>query len=422
MKVAFLADNQVDERSRLEEHDRVMDFIAEDARARGCEVVLHGGDVYERRSTARERASIHAWLDKVTSFAQVVIAGGNHEAPGEVTELRRDAVYRDGVLLSKREVYALERPETVIVSNAARTEHLYVDVLPWPRRANLHAWAGTLSGPSGRIWSREEIEAAAGDALRAVLRGLGAGYYFVSQAPRAPRVLLAHAMVRGARQGPDQPLLGCDFELGLEDLYLANAHVNLLGHIHMPQDWSEFVDPLVVPTIYAGSPRRTAYAAGELEPKGYVVLEFDGPRLVKWERVPTPATPMLLLEAEWNAELGAFASAEAVARGDAGILDPLPDLKGAEVRLRYEVDAVAREEAGRGAAVLRDLLLAEGALEVKVEEVVRPLTRARAPEVAAASTLAEKLRAYWRAKGMDLGAREPRILEGLALLEQEVAA
>ena len=95
---------------------------------------------------------------------------------------------------------------------------------------------------------------------------------------------------------------------------------------------------------------------------------------------------------------------------------------GAEVRFRYQVDATEREAAARAAAIWRDQVLSAGALEVKVEEVVRPLQLARAPEVAAATTLADKLRAYWRARGMDLGVREPRVLERLRLLEQEVQA
>jgi DNA repair exonuclease SbcCD nuclease subunit len=300
-----------------------------------------------------------------------------------------------------------------------------VACLPWPRRASLLAWLGKPAG-------HEVVEAAGLEALRSILRGFAGAWRGFT----GPKILLAHAMVRGSRQGPDQPIApGCDFELGLEDLALAEATVNLLGHIHMPQEWVDGegpfepemgdIDPVGsgwVPTIYAGSPRRTAYAAGELEPKGYVVLEFEDGRLVQWERVPTPATPMRLLEAEWNTALGAFGSEEAVARGNAGLLDPLPDLKGAEVRLRYEVDAVAREEAGRGAAVLRDRLLAAGAIEVKVEEVVRPLCRARAPEVAAAATLPLKLQAYWKVRGIELGAREPRVLARLQRLEEGVAS
>lgn len=388
MRVAFLADNQVDERSRLEEHDRVMDFITEDAAEREVDLVLHGGDIFERRSTVRERWSIQRWVRFVTSHAPLVVVSGNHEAAGEVVEL--------GLLDHEKEILATEVPEVFSIAGAK------VACLPWPRRSSLHAWLGKPAG-------HDEVEAAGLDAIRSILRGFADQW----RGFKGPKILLAHCMVRGSKQGPDQPLVGQDFELGLEDLALAEATVNLLGHVHMPQEWGGYVtrdgEPTEPPTIYAGSPRRTAYAAGELEPKGYVVLEFEGDRLVQWERVPTPATPMVLIEAEYQGP------------PVLGFTRPDPVIPpGAEVRFRYQVDAVLRAEAAGTAASIADEMRTAGAAEVLVEEAVRPLSLARAPEVAAAPTLREQARAYWRAKGMDLGAAEERVLGRLARLEEEV--
>ena len=392
MKIAFLADNQVDERSRLEEHDRVMDFIAKDLRERKCDLVLHGGDVYERRSTARERASVHRFLRVVGLHTYTFIVGGNHEAPGEVEELE---------CLPK--VRAMERPGMLPFGGA---DGPLVAFLPWPRRSSLAAWVGKPLG-------REELNAVGLDALRSILRGFAQEW----KDWKGPKILLAHAMVRGSRQGPDQPIMpGQDFELGLEDLALAEAHVNLLGHVHMPQDWPgdsvTYIDgnaPPVTygpnpPTIYAGSPRRTAYASGELEPKGYVVLEFDGPRLVSWERVPTPATKMYLVEAAFQPGVG-------FAWVGAGVNQ---DFTGAEVRFRYQVEADHRDEAKRYEAGLATTF--GFAAEVKVESIVTPRSVARLAAVAGDKPLAEKVKMVWTRDGVP-EAKWPSLLARLAELE-----
>ena len=396
MKIAFTADGQIDSRSRMEEFVRVHDFMAEDAQRRGCTAFLHGGDVYERRSTSEERAAVRSWLSKVTRYADVAIVGGNHEAPGEVDELTfMGDQDRRSVVTTERPLMFIERKSGVAVA-----------MLPWPRRSSLAAWVGKPLG-------REELNAVGLDALRSILRGFAQEW----KDWKGPKILLAHAMVRGSRQGPDQPIMpGQDFELGLEDLALAEAHVNLLGHIHMPQEWDVepfpcnhppeecSCDPKSTPTIYAGSPRRTAYASGELEPKGYVVLEFDGPRLVKWERVPTPATPLYLVEAAFQPGVGFVWAGSGVNQ----------DFTGAEVRFRYEVDADNRDEAKRYEAGLPTTF--GFASEIKIEPIVRPRSTARLAAVSGDKPLAEKIALVWDRDGVS-AERRPSLLARLAELE-----
>jgi DNA repair exonuclease SbcCD nuclease subunit len=192
-------------------------------------------------------------------------------------------------------------------------------------------------------------------------------------------------------------------ELGLEDLALAGASLVAIGHIHRGQDWTWDG----VPIVYPGSPRRTAF--GELEPKGYVIATFAGPRLVSWERVAVPATPMVLLDDEWS-------GGEWLA-GRHSVDD---DVRGAEVRVRYRVAADERDAARAGAERLRADLLARGAVSVKLEERVRATTRARAPEVAEARTLPEQLRAFWAARNIEVSpARQRRVFDLLTTLETE---
>lgn len=363
-RIAIIADSHFDEHSRFEETVRIHDWIARDMAERGVDLVLHAGDVFERKSTPKERLAVAAWLWRVAELRPVVIVRGNHDAVGDLA--------LQGKLQARHPIVVEEAAAVHVVAGVA------VGCLAWPRRSELLAQAE----------SHASAEDAARLALQNVVRGLG-----LEMARHAgPRVLLAHAMVRGSVTSTGQPLVGCDMELGLEDLSLADAHLVALGHVHMGQAW-ETADG--APVVYPGSPRRSNF--GELEAKGYLVVEFDaeGADEVRVTRVETPATPMLHVT-------GAMADGECPETGEpirVLMLDDVPqELAGAEVRFRYSVPADERERARILADGWKTTFEFDGAVHVQVEEVVIPTTRARAPEVAAAPGLAEKLVAYWEAR------------------------
>lgn len=355
MKIAIIADSHFDERSRFDECVRVHQWIANDASNRGCSAWLHTGDVYERRSTPAERQAAISWVERMQeSVGSGVIVRGNHDAPIDLWPFGR--LETDDM---QHTVQAVEEARVVDL-NGVR-----IQCLPWPNRANL------LGN------SREQSEQNISNALRDILRGLSL--------PRGetPRILLSHAMVRGSVTSTGQPLVGCDCEIGLEDLALCESDFYALGHIHAHQHWIADGSPVV----YPGSPRRTAF--GEVEPKGYVVVEFDGPNLVNWEFVETPCAPMLLVEGEWYPAAGAPTSGVFIYSQLAD------DVSCADIRLRYSVTQEHRQSARAEALAMRDKLLSNGALSVKLEELVSVDTRARAPEIATARTLDDQLNVYW---------------------------
>jgi len=359
-RIAVIADSHFSRDSRWEECVRIHDWIADDIARRGVDLVLHSGDVFERRSTPEERMAVAAWCQRVTERRPLVIVRGNHDAPGDLALLER--------LESAHPIHVVEDARSIRIAG------LTVACLAWPRKASVGALAGAMDcESSGQL---------TGDLLRDVLRGLGA------RRDAAPCIFLGHVMVTGSRTSRGQPLVGCDMEIGLEDLALVDADAYCLGHIHMPQDWT--ING--APAIYPGSPRRTAY--GEVEEKGYVILDVDDDGAVTWERVPTPAAPMLLIEDEW---IAGAANGDGFARGLSGIA--WGDVSaGAEVRVRYAVDADQRAPARAEAEALAERLREAGAVDVKVEEVVRATTRARAPEVGEARDLSTKLRALWESR------------------------
>lgn len=380
-RIAIIADGHFDEGSRFEECVRLHRWIAADLVEREVDLVLYAGDIYDRRSTPVERLAVVDWLQSVTDHCPVVIVRGNHDP------------VRDLELLG-----AIDGQHTITVEEGAAVHvvgGVAVACMAWPRKAQLLAMAGPRA--------QEETSQLASEVLRDVLRGLGG----VLALHDGPRVLLAHAMVSGSETSTGQPLVGCDLELGLADLALASADFVALGHIHKGQHW----DHGGVPMVYPGSPRRTAF--GELEAKGYVVAEVERGRAT-WQFVEAPATAMVLLSYWWSSD-GMLVDAAGAQLHE----NDVPDVRGAEVRLRYEVASDQRDAARTVVAEVAVWLNAGAAVEVKVEEVVTATTRARAPEVAAAKTLPEKLRAYWAARGIELAEdRQQRVLGRLVELEE----
>lgn len=376
MKIAIVADSHFSERSRFEECIRIHEWIADRCIREQVDILLHAGDVFNAKSTPRERKAVADWLQKVASHCPVVIVRGNHDVIGDLKLFERlDTEHRIRVV----EDYAVpsfqfERSD----------ETLSVMCVAWPRKANLLDATGS-----------SDVHVAFQQALSGLSDMMG---------DSDVKVLLSHAMVSGSVTSTGQPLVGCDMEVSLADLAVAKG-VDLfaLGHIHKHQAW--IVGDAHV--IYPGSPRRTAF--GEVEPKGFLLYDTTEDVDSGVVFVETPATPMALLEARWDVEAQNLLGEHR-----------LTDVDGAEVRLRYTVPADQREAAALRAHDTAQLLKAKGAVAVKLEEVVEATTRARAPEVALAKTVPDKLRAYWGAKGEALGEeREERLLSKAVQLEGE---
>lgn len=369
VRAALIADSHFCEDSRFDEcvelHHRALDQMD----AAGCDVVLHAGDVFDRKSTPRERNAVSEWLRRAAHRRPVVLVRGNHDALGDL------AIFAH--LRTPHPVHVAESPCVVDLG-------LRVACLPWPRKAELLAGADQTAPM--------DIAGAAREALRDALRALGAGVH--GEPHEHPSVLLAHAMVTGSVTSTGQPLVGCDLEVDLSDLSLARCDAVALGHIHARQGWPLRRDEQVVPVVYPGSPRRTAF--GELEPKGWTQLDFALRPGVGWNVETTfhdlNATKMLLAEARWTEEGLQAARVE------------LADIADAEVRLRY---TVAPDQRAAARPIVADLAAgwrASGARLVKVEEVVDAGARARdaARDVGAAQGLGDKLLALWRARGEQL--------------------
>lgn len=378
--IALISDQHISRSSRWEEGKRILGWIADELTVRRPDIICLGGDLFDARPTAEEWKEAAGWLMRLADVAPVVGVYGNHDVP------MSQSVFN--YLNTRHPIIIADEPCVQVVGDTA------IACLPWPRKANLLAAMGGNA-------THDNSAQAATMALRDVLLGFGvqlAGH-------EGHRVFLGHCMVSGSRVSTGQPVApGSDFEIGLGDLALAKADVYLFGHIHMPQRFNVGGAPGVMP----GSPRRTSF--GEVEDKTFAWVTLDGEH-VDIEDVATPATPMLLLEATYDPSHGALLGTHR-----------LVDVSGSEVRLRYTVDADQRESARAKAEEYRAHALACGAIVVKLDERVETSVRARAPEIAKAKTLPEKLKTYWLAKGDELAEREASLLNKVEELEKEAAA
>lgn len=380
MKIMASGDHHFDEHSRFAEAIRVHSWMVDAARDESIDLFVSGGDVYEGASSPVEREAVAEWLTRMAEVCPVVVSKGNHDRSRDCALLSR--------LRTKHPVIVEERAAVHFVAGSA------IAAVAWPERAHILAASGGASS--------EATDQVTQEALRGVLRGLGdelAGH-------SGPRILLGHFMCDGAETSTGQPLIGQPIRVSLSDLALAQAHLTVMGHIHLSQLW-RIGD---APVLYTGSPFRTDF--GQTERKMVHVAEFRGSELLCMREIDTPATPMELIEARFvGEESGAFD----IVRGSLSAAQ-----HGAEVRLRYSVESDRRMPAKAAAEALKRELLSFGAVYVKTEEVVTVHARQRAPELAKAVTLEEKLSALWDAKRLDVAERKPELFAKVKVVESEV--
>lgn len=404
MKIALHADPQLDDRATpgLAEQMGTLHFIACEMAARHVDLSLSGGDTWERvHGSEEERQAVDQYVVEQADVCPFGVVYGNHDPILDFAALER--------LATRHRVVAAIAPRVELMGGAA------VAFLPYPRMATLRGWFETRN--PGRVLSVEESGALARALLADVIRGLGAQLDEVAPIGSGiPRILLGHGMTDGGKSSTGQPIIGDELRIGLDELGLARCHLYCFGHLHngvaneFEVRWPDGTGHV---GLHAGSTRRRDF--GEVEPKRFVVFTFEGDKLRAREDVPLPVPPMYLVEAAWGA--GGF--------GDlAGLPDDPSDLDGALMRFRYTVDADRQEAARTAAATAADDWKTRGAAMVKVDPIVNPQVRARAPEVATAPTLQGRIDATWAAMGDSAPAveRRPRLLELAASVAEGAAS
>lgn len=370
-------DDHIEEGARFEECCRVHEETVEKVRQRQPDLFLDGGDIFDKASTPNERLFAAKYCKGITEVCPLIITKGNHDKWRELLLLTK--------LQTRFPIHVVEDARVIIEAGIA------VGCVAWP------AMASELDEEGSR------------EALRNVLRGLGSDLRLWA----GPRILLGHLQVDRAETGAGQPLIGRGFSVPLGDLALAGADVVVLSHIHKAQHWRLDTGRLgAVDAIYCGSQHRTDW--GESENKSVLSISMNVSKAhLSWMREPTSARPMLHVEGAYVPDLDTIVVPPADFPGSEKVQD-------ADVRLRYSVPSEFRDRARGIAETLRAHWLDCGAASVKVEAETVTSTRSRAPQVAAAKTLHEKVEALWESRGDRPEApRDARILGRLGQLEAQ---
>lgn len=383
MRFMSTGDDHIKEGARWLECIRIHDWIAGEVEKEKPDAFMDGGDIYDALSTPTEREYASGWLQRIAEVCPVIITKGNHDRELDCAIL--------GKLRAKHKITVEEACGVHMVGGIA------VAAVAWPSLGNLAAMMG-------RPVNSTVLDDVARAELSKVFLGLGSALDLMD----APKLLLGHFMVDGSMTSLGQPLIGAQLNISLTELSLARAQMVLMSHIHKPQEWT-FND---APIAYMGSPYATAF--GETETKSIILGDVTQAG-ISWTRRPTPRTPMVLVEAGWDPEWPGWVWSN---EDDRHILE-LGGAGGAEIRFRYHVRADLREQVKLEAAAVKARWLEGGAVSVKVEEVVIPQVRSRTPEIATASSLAEKSRLVWKAKGIDVSPeRDARLMTKLSALQE----
>ena len=262
-------------RPRVERRRRGHDFLANYATALApalageVDVVVHGGDVFDRSRVAPTVA--YQALDPLCRVADlgvpVFVVPGNHER-SRLPHLR---------FASHAGVHVFDRPRTWTIDVRGTT--IAIAGFPY-ERAVRQSFLDVLALTE---WRRE---------------------------PADVRVLCMHQCAEGATVGPaDYTFRSADDVVRLRDVPAAFAAV-FSGHIHRRQALTSDLAGrrLDTPVLYPGSIERTSVA--EIgEPKGYMIVSV-GTAGARWEFRELPARPMLRRElAVEGLSAGALASA-----------------------------------------------------------------------------------------------------------------
>lgn len=422
IKFGLSGDVHVNLPKRSDEAWRIAWWMLEDWKARGVHLIGISGDLVDGPMTERERARLIEYGDACAQVAPLVICDGNHEIE---MALRNALGGRSG----KYPIIVEDGAAVHVVETTAGS--VAIACVSFPKKAKILAVAGPRSD--------EDIDAIAGKALQDVFRGIGVKI----RALGLPSIGLVHGAIKGSKiSSDDQPDRPLGMDIDIADLALMNCDFTSVGHIHAANKYS-WNDRIIAATPTC--PFYSDYGEAKHQ-KGYILAEirdvFDNPHerideglnpwKVAWERIPTPAVPMILFEANYSTEDQGFVWLNGPTVTHEGLVHPAgaglegdesETVRGADIRFRFHCAADQRKAAGVAASEYADKLFASGAVNVKLEEVVTPTTKARIPGLSKAISLWHKMFLYW--KSIDFKPTEDRraaLKECLNTLLDEAAA
>lgn len=387
MKIAHISDTHFVE-DRLPDLDHVLDAAIAAWEDESIDLILHGGDFFDKRSTPAERTALARFLQHAAEIAPVVGCRGNHDAPGDLSIFN--------MLSADYPIRIFDRPDTWIevVDGAAAK----VFAVPWFDKVHVASML-PADAANPEITRNRTIEAA-----RDMLLSLAAQVAEARREGYIP-IVLSHAMVSGSVMSSGQVIQGTTVELTPYDWNEVGAEYVALGHVHKAQAW---FDGRVA---YSGSPIRHNF--GEPEAKGWNLVTIRDGQWVSTEFRELPARRIVLLEEDFTQGVPEWWTRPGPLQLPTSALVP-----GALVRLRYKVTPALMELVN--VDMLKVILIQAGAVDVKLEAQVEHSDRVRSEAITQARSTWERIAAYWQEKGITFDPETTsRLRERLGALEAE---
>lgn len=330
---------------------------------------LRPGDLNHGLMSIADRNFLTNITQRMAEHAPVIDIYGNHDLPGELDFLAK--------IGARWPIYVIDRPEVIRVT-LATGGMAAIFCFPYPPRASFVA-AGT---PSNLI----------SDAAKQILDVIFAGAaddLSRASADGCIPLMIGHVNVGGAIMSAGQPNIGREIELDPVLLDRLGPIYKGLNHIHRAQE--------IGGAVYAGSCCRLDW--GEVEEKRYLTIEYEpadppGGWHYVVESHPIDVAPMYHVEGTLTREGFTWAlDGKCILDGGA----PPESFAGAEVRVRFTFTAAEKS------ALNFELVKVpfEGAKRIDLDPIAEHTRALRAPEVAAAVTVEDKIAAFIRGAGLE---------------------
>lgn len=370
---------------------------------------LWPGDLSHQRQAIADELALISRLRRMAHHAPVVIVRGNHDIEGDLDKFASVA--------ASHPIYVVNTPDVLRI-RLATMQFASIACLPYPHKAGL-VLAGAANG---------DVVDAAADALDGIFMDFAARLE-QARAQGDLTLFIGHVNVGGAITSVGQPNIGREIELSPRHLDRLGPIYKGLNHIHKAQE--------IHGAHYAGSICRLDF--GEIEEKRWIEVQYDGgPSASLGYQVvtshPLDVPPMYHVEGEltrdgftWKVTAGPGGETQHPPGGDClgcggcggdesgrctdcGGIGVEVRWKGCEVRVRY---TYAQSELGVLDRAVVASYFPEAAL-LQLEPIAIPDRQLRAPEVAAAKTLPDKVSAWCALNGT---AATDDVLTKLAILE-----
>jgi DNA repair exonuclease SbcCD nuclease subunit len=243
------------------------------------DMMMMSGDVFDSRYVKLDSKSaklVFEIIQEIANLVPVAIVAGTPSHDGMTVEALRyiKAKYPVWVSTVPQQVYLT--PSGKFTTTPPYPPELVISLVPPPTKQYFQSMSDIDS-------TNQEISAA----MTAMFAGFGAR----AAEFNCPHILAGHLSIGGAFVSDTQQLIGVDIEVSTDQLALANAVVNMLGHIHFAQQIGD-------KTFYAGDLYRMD--TGETEDKGFWLHELSSSGLQNSTFIKTPTRKLYKLKYDFT--------------------------------------------------------------------------------------------------------------------------